>query len=70
MAVGVLFVQIIAFPDGLVREPDFTLTGRFGGVTKKPTPTALSYPGILKTLTNVQPFSERKSSWVVPVWAA
>ena len=70
MAVGVFFVQIFAYPDGLVREPDFTLTGRFGGVTKKPTQIALSYPGILKTLTNVQPFSERKSSWVVPVWAA
>ena len=64
------FVQIIAYPDGLVREPDFTLTGRFGGAAKDPTQIALSYPGILKTLTNVQPFSERKSSWVVPVWAA
>jgi hypothetical protein len=70
MAVGVFFVQIIAFLDGLVVELDLTLTGRFGGVTKEPTQIALSYPGILKTLTNVQPFSERKSSWLVPVWAA
>ena len=64
------FVQIIAYPDGLVREPDFTLTGRFGGVAKDPTQIALSYPGILKTLTNVQPFSVWKSSWVVPICAA
>ena len=70
MAVGVLFVEIIAFPDGLVREPDFTLTVQFGSVTKEPTQIALSYVGILKTLTSVQPISERKSSWVVPIWAA